>query len=593
MSFFKEDIKTRWSISDLLSSHDDAGIEPIVSALDATVKEIEALRPMLLPDIKEDVFASMLSKIEMVARLSLKLGGYSQLWFSEDTQDQNALAFMGRMEQIIAEAYNKILFFNLWWKALEDEAAERLMLNSGDLRYYLEQQRLFKKHALSEPEEKIINLKDINGSSALLTIYDMITSKFTFNIEIDGEIKCLTRDSLMAYIRSPLAAVREAAYKEQFRVYGQEESVLGQIYIYRVRDWASENIRVRNFSSPVNVRNLLNDIPDKVVDTLLDVCSGQAGVFQRYFKLKAKWLGFKDNPLQRYDIYTPLKKESDKNIPYKEAVEMVLDSLNHFSPIFSEHAIKIFESGHIDSEIRQGKRGGAFCFSVLPELTPWVLLNYTGELRQVVTLAHELGHAIHSLLAAEHSLLTFQPALPLAETASVFSEMLLTDRILAYENDHAIRRDILASAVDDIYATVMRQAFFVIFEREAHKLVADGKPLEELHNLYMKTLLQQFGDSVEVSEDFSREWLCIPHIFHTPFYCYAYSFGQLLSLSLYRQYKEEGESFKPRLIKILSHGGAASPSAILTEAGIDMFDEAFWMGGFKVIEGMIDELEQL
>jgi oligoendopeptidase F len=246
----------------------------------------------------------------------------------------------------------------------------------------------------------------------------------------------------------------------------------------------------------------------------------------------------------------------------------------------------------IDSEIRPNKRGGAFCFGVLPGLSPWVLMNYTGEPRQVATLAHELGHGIHALLAADHSILTFHSTLPLAETASVFSEMLLTDRILSQEEDPAVRRALLAEAIDDIYATVLRQAFFVIFEREAHRIIPSGTTTDELSNAYLANLRLQFGDAVEVSDDFQHEWLSIPHIYHTPFYCYAYSFGQLLSLSLYQRYRDQGKDFVPSFLAILAHGGSASPDSILREAGIDMADPEFWRGGFRVIEGMIDELER-
>jgi oligoendopeptidase F len=222
-----------------------------------------------------------------------------------------------------------------------------------------------------------------------------------------------------------------------------------------------------------------------------------------------------------------------------------------------------------------------------------VLVNYTGEPRQVATLAHELGHAIHSMLAADHSVYTFHSALPMAETASVFSEMLLTDRLLAAEDDPAIRRDLLADAIDDAYATVLRQAYFVIFERDAHQMIANGSTMADLNKKYMENLHQQFGDSLDISDDFQREWICIPHIFHTPFYCYAYSFGQLLSLSLYQQYKQQGDTFTPKLVKILAYGGSASPNHILSEAGVNIADPDFWRGGFKVIEAMIDELENL
>jgi oligoendopeptidase F len=585
--------QTRWSLEALLPDSASEVVEQTVARLEEVAVAIEAWRPKLLPEMEGEDFAAILRQTETFAELASRLGAYGQLWFSEDTQNQAALAFMGRMEQLLTEAYNRILFFRLWWKALDDEAAARLLAYAGDMRYSLEQDRLFKDHTLAEPEEKIVNLKDVNGISALVNLYDMITSKFLFELEVEGEKKELTRDQLMVYVRNPWPEMRAAAYQEQFRVYEREATVLAQIYIHRVRDWASENVNLRRFSAPIAVRNLVNDIPNEVVDTLLDVCAEQSSIFHRYFKLKAGWLGLPGGKLRRYDLYAPLSQESDKEIPYPEAVEMVLDSFNDFSPAIADQAQRVFKDGHIDSEIRTGKRGGAFCAGILPGVTPWVLINYTGEPRQVATLAHELGHAIHALLAGDHSVLTFHSALPLAETASVFSEMLLTDRLLADEKDPQLRRNLLAEAVDDAYATILRQAYFVLFEREAHRLVAEGKTMDELNQHYLANLSQQFGDSLDLSEDFQREWICIPHIYHTPFYCYAYSFGQLLALSLYQQYKEEGSGFGPKLRKILAYGGSASPNHILSEAGIDMADPDFWRSGFKVVEGMIDELDSL
>lgn len=582
--------QTRWSLKALFPAPEDPQINQTIAKLEETTATIETLRPALSADIDGSDFAAVVQKIETFTELTHRLGAYGQLWFSEDTQNQAALAFMGRMEQLITEAHNRILFFSLWWKSLDDETAHRLLPYAGDARYSLEQERLFKDYTLSEPEEKIINIKDVNGVNALTTLYDMITNKFVFELEVEGEKKQLTRGELMTYVREPDPALRQAAYQELYRVYGQQDAVLAQIYIHRVRDWASENLKLRRINSPIAVRNLANDIPNEVVDTLLGVCAEQAPMFHRYFKLKAQWLNMPK--LRRYDLYAPLKTTSSKKVPYADAVALVLDSLNKFSPVIGRCARQVFDDGHIDSEVRANKRSGAFCASILPGVTPWILANYTGEPREVATLAHELGHAVHALMAADHSVLTFHSALPLAETASVFAEMLLTDRLLAEEKDPQLRRDLLAEAIDDAYATILRQAYFVLFERDAHQSIADGAAMNDLNELYFSNLAQQFGDSLEVSDDFQREWICIPHIYHTPFYCYAYSFGQLLALSLYQQYKIENESFKPTLHKILAYGGSASPNHILAEAGIDMFSPDFWRGGFKFIESMIDELEQ-
>ena len=227
---------------------------------------------------------------------------------------------------------------------------------------------------------------------------------------------------------------------------------------------------------------------------------------------------------------------------------------------------------------------------MLPSQTPWVLMNYAGKVRDVATLAHELGHAIHSMLAEDHSLLTQHASLPLAETASVFSEMLLTDRLLAEETDPLVRRELLVAAVDDMYATVLRQAYFVRFELAAHGAIQSGSTAEELDELYLQTLTDQFGDSIEIPHEFRREWMMIPHIYHTPFYCYSYCFGQLLVLALYKRYKDEGKAFVPGYLKLLSAGGSARPEILLAEAGVDITDASFWSGGFAGVESLIRDL---
>jgi oligoendopeptidase F len=581
---------TRWSLVDLLPATSGPEMDQILADLEEAVARLEASRDQLSADMAEEEFGRLMTTVEEIATLSSKLGAYGYLWYAEDTQDQDALAFRGRMEKLLTEVQNRALFFTLWWKDLDDAAAARLLAASGDTIYYLESLRRYKPHTLSEPEEKIINLKNVTGAEALVTVYEMITNAFTFNVEVDGEVKELSRGELMVYARDPRPEVRAAVYKELNRVFGDESAVLGQIYQYVVRDWASENLSLRQFSSPISVRNLANDIPDAVVDTLLSVCRENTGLFQQYFRLKAGWLGL--DKLGRHDIYAPLSA-SDRTYTFNEAAEEVLDSLGAFSPTLAEHALRVFEEGHLDSEIRPRKDTGAFCLSAVPDLTPWVLTNLNGKANDVATLAHELGHAIHGIMAAEHSPLTFHSSLPLAETASVFAEMLLLERMLHEEPDPAARRDILAHSVDTAYATVTRQAYFVLFEREAHALIGEGQTTGALAEHYMANLQEQFGDAVELSDDFQWEWVSIPHIYGRPFYCYAYSFGQLLVLALYRQFKREGESFIPKYLRILAYGGSQSPAHILGEAGMDMASGEFWQGGFDVLADMIHQLETL
>ncbi len=578
------DTQQRWTIDELMPGG-AAALDGALAKLEGIVARLEGMRPLLAPGIAPDDFARLLAALEEYARAAGELQGYGELWFSGDMLHQEAQAFLGRVEQAAADLGNRVLFFSLWWRALDDDNAARLMGRAGDLRYYLAKERLMSRHTLGEPEEKAINLKDVNGVHALIKVYDLITNKFSFTLEADGETRTLTRDALAAYVRHPSAQVREAAYREQYRPYQAEAAVLGQIYVNRARDWAGENLSLRAFATPIDVRNLANDIPGEAVFALLGVCEEQAPVFQRYFQRKAGWLGL--DRLRRFDLYAPVSGKSERRIPFDEAVATVLEGFSRFSGEAATLARRVFASRHIDSEVRAGKRGGAFCYGVTPRRDPWVLINYTGEPREVATLAHELGHAIHALLAREHSVLTFHAPLPLAETASVFSEMLLTDLLLEREPDAAARRDLIAAKLDDIYATVLRQAFFVLFERRAHEMAVRGATIDEMSAAYLENLRVQFGESVAVDEIFRHEWITIPHIYHVPFYCYAYSFGMLLSLSLYRRYQEEGARFVPGFLRLLAHGGAAAPEAILAEAGVEMRDPGFWRGGFRVIEEMI------
>jgi oligoendopeptidase F len=578
-----------WSLSDLFPAHDSPEMKAGFDELDMKVVEFEALRSNLSPDMAEEAFMDAVHLLEAISRLAHRISSFASLSFSANTQDQVIQAFVSSMESRMAVISNRILFFSLWWKGLDDDAAARLMAGAGDYRYWLEEMRHFKPYTLSEAEEKVINIKDVTGASALINLYDTLTNRYTFQMKVGEKTQELTRGELMVYARNYDPALRQAAYQELYRVYGNDGPILGQMYQTLVRDWHNENVDMRHFSSPLSVRNLANDVPDDVVDTLLGVCQDNRQVFQRFFRLKAHWLG--TERIRRYDIYAPVV-ETERKYDFSQAIAMVFDAFHNFEPRIEELARRVLDQDHLDSEVRRGKSSGAFCASIAPDVTPWVLVNYQGRPEDVATLAHELGHAIHSQLAADHTLFTFHSSLPLAETASTFGEMMLVDRLLTTDSDPSVQQSLLFRQVDDAYATVMRQAQFAIFERQAHELVQHGATVDEISNAYIDNLRDQFGDAVEISDEFCWEWVSIPHIYHTPFYVYAYTFGQLLVLSLYQQYRVEGNAFKPRYLKLLSAGGSKSPANILADAGIDIHSSAFWQGGFDVINGLVDQLEK-
>jgi oligoendopeptidase F len=326
------------------------------------------------------------------------------------------------------------------------------------------------------------------------------------------------------------------------------------------------------------------------VDTLLDVSRKNTSIFQRYFRLKARWI--KMDRLRRYDIYAPVAK-SDKKYSFARSTEIVFDAFNQFDPEFQKKAERVFQKSHLDSEVRKGKQDGAFCATIEPGLTPWVLLNFQGKSDDVATMAHELGHAVHAMMAEHHTLFTQHACLPLAETASTFGEMLLVDKLLKEETDESVRRDLLFRQVDDSYATIQRQVYFALFERQAHEMVMQNASVDDLAAAYFENLKDQFGDSIDLNEEFKWEWVAIPHIYNVPFYVYAYAFGQLLVLSLYKQYRIEGDAFKPRFRKILSTGGSEAPVALLKHAGVDVTKPSFWQGGFDVLDDLVKQLEEI
>jgi oligoendopeptidase F len=578
----------RWDLSRLLRDP-VAQFEDHIGDLDKQVGRFESWRTCLAPSMPEHEFLDMLQLSEEIAKGSSTLGAYAYLWFSENTTDLKARSFKTKVEEALTALQNRLLFFELWWQSVDESNALRLMRQARDYRYYLETIRRFKPHTLTEPEEQIVNIKNVTGRTAIRTMYDVVTNGFTFTLRVRGRRKTLTREALMAYLRHPKGPIREAAYQELYRVYSTHHDLLGEVYKALVNDWKAENLQLRHFSSAIASRNLGNDVPDQAVEALLSVCAKNREIFQHYFKLKARLC--KIRSMSRYHIYAPHRAER-KRYRYADAARMVLAAYRGFSPQLADLAERVFAERHIDAQLRKGKMGGAYCYSIAPAMTPYVHLNFTGEARDIATMAHELGHAVHGMLAEHHTTFTYHSTLPLAETASVFGERILSDALMAQESDRRVKQALLLAQLDDMYATVMRQAYFVLFEQRAHRMISDGATVTDLAESYFVSLQEQFGKAMRIPPEFKWEWLTIPHIFASPFYCYAYSFGNLLVLALYRMYQEQGTDFVPRYINVLATGGSKPPHDILREVGVDMTAESFWQSGFQAISGMVSQLEE-
>lgn len=590
----------RWDLTGLVKDPSGDEFALFLKSIEDHVARFERFRQSLRPDISPSEFESMLHALEGISEKLAVASGYAHLRYYADTSSNESSALVIRMEKRASEIGNRLLFFDLWFKKqLDDKNAARLIeAVPAVYQEYLRHKRLVAKYSLSEQEEKIINTLDVTGTRALVKIYDKMTSAFEFTMKLRRGKKVIekkfdNKEKLVSLVRSPDGRMREAAYKALLEVYRKNSGVLGEIYQNVAIQWRDEAISMRGYRSPISVRNTANNLDDGTVDALLAACRKNAPIFQEYFREKARMLGLKK--LRRYDLYAPISSRASdsKKFTYGKAVQSVLDTFGDFDPQFRRLAERVFAERHVDSEIRKAKRGGAFCYTVTPKTTPYVLLNFDGLSRDVSTLAHEFGHAIHSMLASDKPIMVSHAPLPLAETASVFAEMLLNEK-LAEKMSSRERRVLLAEHVDDMYATIMRQAYFTLFEVDAHRAIAeDSATIDAVAKMYMGNLSEQFGNSVALTPDFSWEWVYIPHFYHTPFYTYAYSFGNLLVLSLYQKYKLEGRSFVPKYFGILSAGGSRKPEDLLTEAGIDISRQEFWQQGFDYVHEMIQQLKSL
>lgn len=589
---------TIWNLSQLIENHEGKELQTLLKSIEQAAKRIEDERGTLKESISSGQFQKLMNHVEGINEQISIAVGYAHLKYASDTSSNEAAALLTKMEMLSADVSNRLLFFDIWFKKqLDDRNANRL-INSAPIVYreHLKHSRLLSKFTLSEPEEKIISTLEVSGSGALTKIYDRMTSSLEFVVHLKKgkrviEKKFSNKEKMLSMIRSTKKEERVSAYKSLLKEYKRNSGVLGEIYFNKVIQWHDEFIKLRGFKRPISVRNTYNNLDDSTVESLLQACRSNAKVFQKYFKEKAAMIGLRK--LHRYHLYAPitLSERYQERFSYQNAVSMVVDTFYDFDGRFGKFATKVFNERHVDSEIRKAKQGGAFCYTVTPKLTPYVLLNFDGRIRDVSTIAHELGHAIHSMAASDKPISVAHAPLPLAETASVFAEILLNDRLRS-RLTHKQKAILLASQIDDMYATIMRQAYFTLFEIEAHKSITEKNAnITEVSDLYLRNLEDQFGDSVTVSDDFRWEWLYIPHLYHTPFYCYAYSFGNLLVLSLYQQFRKEGKSsFIPKYYKLLSSGGSRKTEEILSEIGIDISSRDFWQQGFDLVEKNVQEL---
>ncbi|MCX6726790.1 MAG: M3 family oligoendopeptidase, partial [Candidatus Shapirobacteria bacterium] len=531
----------QWNLEDIII---EKNIEERINKFDNLLKTLNS-------KISEKEFEMIILESESLGEEITKINYLPELKEATDQKDEEAKKEKSKAREVYlkyAEVGRKL---DHWIKGLEvkglerldDVNAKRLFKVVPDLEYSLTRARTLAKHSLDLKNEEIISHKDNYGMTPMLDLREMLETEMSYEIKVKGKIiKIDTQAELTKLFYSQDGEVRKKAYKALLNKHKDNLSKFNLVYQARVRDWRYES-KLRGFKTPISQRNISNDISDKTVETLLKVCQDNRKIFWQFFELKAKKMGLKK--LKRWDVYAPVCAKATtgkaEKVTWEKAKKIVLDSFDNFWPDFGKKAKQIIEEKHIDLLPGKDKRSGAFCATVTPKITPYVLLNFTGTERDILVLAHELGHAVHSLMAQKHYGSTQQAGLPLAETASTLGELIVFNKMLQQETNIEVKKSLIWSKLGDAYATILRQNYFVLFEMAAFKAIEKGVTGEELSQIYFNNLKEQFGGSVDLEENFRYEWAYVSHIFETPFYCYAYNFGELLSYSLYSRYKKEGK----------------------------------------------------
>jgi oligoendopeptidase F len=583
----------RWDLSDLYPEPAEAAIERDLDAAEAAAKRFAERYRGRVASLGAPELAAALDQLESLLEPPGRAGAYASLRFAANTSLPAHGALLQRVQERGSVVRNAIVFFQLEWVALDDARAAALLegpaLNRR--RHLLEAMRRHRPHVLSEPEERLLEELANTGERAWGRLFDELLAKARFRVHEGGETKDLSEEETLSLLYDADRERRRAGAAALSEGLKQHSHVLAYVFNTLLQNKASED-RLRAYANPLAARHLSNEIDAASVEALLSASERAFPLVQRYYRLKARLLGLET--LLDYDRYAPVG-DAPAAVAFSAAQRIVLDAYRDFSPELAELAGRFFERHWIDAELRPGKRGGAFSASTVPSVHPYVFLNYTGTLRDVMTVAHELGHGVHQTLAREQGLFEQDTPLTLAETASVFGEMLVFRRLLREESDPKTRLALLCGKIEDAFATVFRQVAMTRFEEKLHAARrSEGElPIERINTLWLEANAPMHGDAVRLSDDYAWWWLYIPHFVHSPFYCYAYAFGELLVLALLRRYDEEGAAFVPRYLALLRAGGSDAPAALLAKLGLDVADPRFWDGGLALLEEMVAEAEKL
>jgi oligoendopeptidase F len=530
---------------------------------------------------------------ERVMSAAGRLAEYAELMLTTDNLDEGAKNLTMKTQELASDISNALVFFPIELGQMDDAIFARLVADAklDNYRHYLLFLRKQREHLLTEKEETLLSKRDLTGKLAVQRIYQELTSSFTYTMTVAGERKVMNGEQIRSLRESPDPRLRARAMKQYFGKYAENSLVITNVFDTLLKDHQIE-CELRHVAEPMGLRNLENELDADVVNTLSDVTKDNADIVERYYTLKAHLL--KRPKLTLADIYAPISAKPH-TYTWDDSRTIVLDAYAKFDTRAHDIIQEFFDKNWIDARTLPNKTGGAFCTFNIPGAHPWVMLNFTGTSRDVETMAHELGHGMHGILSAKQTAVNRDPILPLAEVASVFGEMLVTDYLLNRMTDPEEKIALYCSKLESAFATTFRQNMFHRFETRTHGLIADHQlSTGELRSIYHEELVNMFGNSVIIPPHYDMEWAIVQHMFLWPFYVYAYNFAQLVVLSLYQKYLEEGAKFKPVYYKILETGSSRTPAEILGLAGIDPHDKSFWQKGFDFMRTRwIEPLEQL
>lgn len=578
-----------WDLSDLYSSNDDPQLSKDKKKV---IEEAQAFADKYrgkIAELEATAFKEMLEEYEDILDLGGKIGSFAYLQWSTNTSNTDFGKLVAETNELSSEISQKLVFLDVEWLKIADEDAKKL-IDSDDLQKYkhhLESSRRYKDHVLEEGQEKIMSAKSVTGRSAWVRFFDETLGAAKF--ELDGEE--LSEQEVLSKLHESDRDLRVRAHASLTKKFKELSRQLTFVFNTILAD-KSTNDKLRKYESWIDSRNLANQTDNETVNALIESVTSKYELVQRYYKLKRDLLGLDE--MKDYDRYAPIMK-NEATIDWNSAQDMVLDSYTKFHHEMGEITKKFFNNNWIDAAIKPGKRGGAYSASTVPSVHPYVFMNFDGKIRDVQTLAHELGHGVHQYLSRQQGVLQSSTPLTTAETASVFGEMLVFQKLMKELDDPKEKLALLMGKIDDTIATVFRQISMNRFEHAMHTARREEGELtaERFSELWMDQQKALYGDSVKLTDEYGIWWSYIPHFLHTPGYVYAYAFGELLVLALYEEFTQRPEGFPDRYMELLSAGGSEWPEDLVAKMGLDITQPDFWNKGLASFERMVEEAEEM